>query len=115
MWGLLACVHDDGMRTYKTKPGRRAEFLDTFCARSIPAHRALGMRISAPFPSLEDPDAFFFMRGFPDLASREPMKARFYESDLWKNELEAVLMPILADYQVIVVEGPEEMFASIGA
>lgn len=103
------------MRTYKTKPGRRAEFLDTFCARSIPAHRALGMRISAPFPSLEDPDAFFFMRGFPDLASREPMKARFYESALWKNELEAVLMPMLADYQVIVVEGPEEMFASMGA
>jgi hypothetical protein len=29
----------------------------------------------------------FFMRGFPDLASREPMKARFYESTLWKEEL----------------------------
>ena len=35
-----------------------------------------------------DPDTFFFMRGFPDLASREPMKARFYEGPLWKGELE---------------------------
>lgn len=100
------------MRTYKTKPGKRAEFLETFRARSIPAHRALGMRISDPFPSVDDPDAFFFMRGFPDLESRDPMKARFYDSDLWKGELEGVLMPMLAEYQVIVVEGPDEMFAA---
>jgi hypothetical protein len=24
------------------------------------------------------------MRGFPDLDSREPMKAKFYEGQLWK-------------------------------
>lgn len=98
------------MRTYKTKPGRRAAFLETFRRRSIPAHRALGMAISEPLLSVEDPDTFFFMRGFPDLASREPMKARFYESPLWKDELEAVLMPMLAEYTVVVVEGSERLF-----
>jgi hypothetical protein len=45
-----------------------------------------------PFNSVEDPDVFFFMRGFPDLESRDPLKARFYESDLWKNELEAIML-----------------------
>ncbi|HEY0876116.1 MAG TPA: NIPSNAP family protein [Vicinamibacterales bacterium] len=99
------------MRTYRTKPGKRAEFLETFTSRSIPAHRALGMAISRPLLSVEDPDTFFFMRGFPDLASREPMKARFYESDLWKQELEHVLMPLLDRYDVVVVEGPEALFA----
>lgn len=99
------------MRTYKTKPGMREAFLATFRSRSIPAHRALGMAISDPFPSVEDPDTFFFMRGFPDLASREPMKARFYESPLWKEELEAVLMPMLEKYEVVLVEGPEALFA----
>ena len=98
------------MRTYKTKPGKRAEFLETFCSRSIPAHRALGMAISQPLLSVEDPDTFFFMRGFPDLASREPMKAQFYESALWKNELEQVLMPMIEEYRVVLVDGPEEMF-----
>jgi hypothetical protein len=34
------------------------------------------MKILGPFVSVDDPDTFFFMRGFPDLASREPMKAR---------------------------------------
>jgi heme-degrading monooxygenase HmoA len=99
------------MRTYKTKPGKRTEFLEIFRSRSIPVHRTLGMAISEPFLSVEDPDTFFFMRGFPDLASREPMKARFYESALWKEELEALLMPMLEEYKVVVVEGPEALFA----
>jgi hypothetical protein len=45
-----------------------------------------------------------FMRGFPDLPSREPMKAQFYEGPLWKGELEKVLMPMLEKYEVVVVE-----------
>ena len=95
------------MRTYKTKPGKRAEFLEIFRSRSIPAHAEIGMKILGPFPSLEDPDVFFFMRGFPDLASREPMKAKFYEGELWKRELEQLLMPILEKYDVVLVEDPE--------
>jgi len=92
------------MRTYKTKPGRRTEFLDIFRRKSIPAHDEIGMKILGPFLSVEDPDSFFFMRGFPDLPSREPMKAKFYEGELWKQELEQVLMPMLEKYEVIVVE-----------
>jgi hypothetical protein len=92
------------MRTYKTKPGRRSELLEIFKSRSVPAHAEIGMKILGPFLSIEDPDTFFFMRGFPDLASREPMKARFYEGDLWKRELEQIVMPMLEKYEVIVVD-----------
>lgn len=95
------------MRTYKTKPGRRAAFLEVFRSRSISAHAEIGMKILGPFLSLEDPDTFFFMRGFPDLPSREPMKAKFYEGPLWKNELESILMPMLDKYEVVLVEDPE--------
>jgi hypothetical protein len=94
------------MRTYKTKPGMRARFLEIFRARSLPKHAEIGMKILGPFESVEDPDMFFFMRGFPDLAAREPMKAKFYESELWKQELEKVLMPMLEKYEAIVVDDP---------
>ena len=97
------------MRTYKTKPGCRARFLDIFRAKSIPAHARIGMRILGPFLSVEDPDTFFFMRGFPDLASREPMKAQFYEGELWKRELENVLMPMLEKYEAVLVEDPQHL------
>jgi hypothetical protein len=92
------------MRTYKTKPGMRTQFIEIFRSKSVPAHVEIGMKILGPFVSIEDPDTFFFMRGFPDLASREPMKARFYEGELWKNELEKVLMPMLEKYEVVLVE-----------
>lgn len=95
------------MRTYKLKPGKRADFLEIFRAKSIPAHNAIGMKILGPFLSVEDDDSFFFMRGFPDLASREPMKAKFYEGELWKTELENILMPMIINYELTVVDDPD--------
>lgn len=92
------------MRTYKTRPGCRQKFLEIFRTRSMPAHAEIGMKVLGPFLSIEDPDTFFFMRGFPDLASREPMKARFYEGQLWKQELEQILMPMLEKYDVVLVD-----------
>jgi hypothetical protein len=95
------------MRTYKLKPGKRSEFLEIFRARSIPAHHEIGMKILGPFLSIEDPDTFFWMRGFPDLASREPLKAKFYEGELWKRELENLLLPMLEKYEVVLAGDPE--------
>jgi hypothetical protein len=103
--GDLAMIIE--MRTYKLKPGKRAEFLEVFRTRSMPAHAEIGMKILGPWLSIEDPDTFFFMRGFPDLASREPMKAKFYEGDLWKSELEQVLMPVIEKYDVVLVDDPD--------
>jgi hypothetical protein len=94
------------MQTYKTKPGKRSEFIEIFRTRSVPAHTEIGMKILGPFLSVEDDDTFFFMRGFPDLPSREPMKAKFYEGELWKGELENIVMPMLDKYEVVVVEDP---------
>ena len=92
------------MRTYRIKPGLRERFLEIFRAKSMPAHAEIGMKILGPFPAVDEPDVFFFMRGFPDLASREPMKAQFYEGALWKGELENVLMPMIEKYDVVLVE-----------
>ena len=95
------------MRTYKITPGKRAEFLEIFHAKTVPGHLAIGMKVLGPFLSVEDPDTFFWMRGFPDLPSRERMKAEFYEGELFKRELENVLLPMLEKYEVVLVEDPE--------
>ena len=80
------------------------------CSKSMPRHAELGMKILGPFLSVEDPDTFFFMRGFPDATSHEPMKAMFYEGDLWKRELEHVVMPMIERYDVVVVDDPTIQF-----
>jgi heme-degrading monooxygenase HmoA len=53
------------MRTYKLKPGKRAEFLEIFRTRSVPAHDQIGMKVLGPFLSIEDPDTFFSCAVFP--------------------------------------------------
>jgi len=97
------------MRTYKTKPSKHSEFIEIFRARSIPAHKEIGMKILGPFLSVEDPDTFFVKRRFPDLPSHEPIKEEFHDGELWKGELEKILLPMLEKYEVVVVEDPEEL------
>lgn len=95
------------MRTYKTKPGMRSRFVEIFLSKAVPAHDEIGMKILGPFLAVDDPDTLFFMRGFPDMASRDPLKEKFYEGALWKQELEPVVMPMLEKYEVTLVEDPE--------
>ena len=92
------------VRAYRIKPGRRQEFIELFETRSVPAHRALGMQILGPLLDLENPNKFVFLRSFPSLEERDRMKAAFYEGELWKNELEAIAMPMIDSYDVILCE-----------
>ena len=95
------------VRSYRIKPGRRAEFIEFFETRAVPAQRAEGMTILGPLLDLENPNKFVFLRGFPSLEERERMKDAFYEGELWKNELEAIAMPMLESYDVHLTEtGP---------
>ncbi len=92
------------VRSYRIKPSRRAEFIEFFEKRAIPALRAHGMLVLGPLLDLENPNKFVWLRSFPSLEDRERMKNNFYEGDLWKNELEAIAMPMLESYDVILCE-----------
>ena len=95
------------MRTHRTKPGLRAQFVEVLQSRSFPAQRELGIKLLGPFLSLEDPDVVFFIRGFPDLPSRDRMKEEFYEGAIFKGELEAIIMPMLEKWDVVLVDDPQ--------
>ena len=95
------------MRTYKIKPGLRAEFLKTFELKVRPEHEKIGMKILGPFLSIEDGDKFFWMRVFPDLKSRDRMRDEFYEGKLFKEDLEKNHVPMLEKYEVVLVEAKD--------
>jgi hypothetical protein len=92
------------VRSYRIKPGRRAEFIEFFESRSIAAQREHGMRLLGPLLDLENPNKFVFLRSFPSLEERDRMKDAFYEGELWKNELESIAMPMIDSYDVILCE-----------
>jgi hypothetical protein len=92
------------VRSYRIKPGRREEFIKLFETRAIPALRSHGMKVLGPLLDLENPNKFVWLRSFPSLEERERMRNDFYGSELWKNELEAIAMPLLESYDVILCE-----------
>jgi hypothetical protein len=92
------------VRSYRITPGRRAEFIHFFETRSIPALRAHGMKILGPLLDLKNPNTFVWLRSFPSLEERDRMKTAFYEGELWKKELEAIAMPMLESYDVVLCE-----------
>ena len=98
------------MRTYKIKHGMRAKFIELFKSKAEPEHKRSGMKVLGPLLSVDDEDVFFWMRGFPDAKSREPMRNQFYEGELWKKELEAPAMAMLDKYDVVVVEAPDNLW-----
>ena len=92
------------VRSYRIVPGRREEFIRLFESRAVPALRAHGMKVLGPLIDVENPNKFVWLRSFPSLEERDRMKKAFYEGDLWKNELEALAMPMLDSYDVILCE-----------
>jgi hypothetical protein len=92
------------VRSYRIKPGRRAEFIKLFETRAIPALRSYGMTILGPLLDVENPNKFVWLRSFPSLEERERMRNAFYGGELWKKELEAIAMPMLESYDVILCE-----------
>ena len=92
------------VRSYRIVPGRREEFIRLFESRAVPALRAHGMKVLGPLIDVENPNKFVWLRSFPSLEERDRLKKAFYEGDLWKNELEALAMPMLESYDVILCE-----------
>ena len=99
------------VRSYRIKPGRRAEFIEFFKTRAVPALRSNGMQVLGPLLDVENPNKFVFLRSFPSHEERDRMKDAFYEGELWKNELEGIAMPMIDSYDVILCEtGPGYVF-----
>ena len=95
------------VRSYRIKPGHREEFIKLFETRAIPAQRKYGMKVTGPFLDVENPHKFVFLRSFPSLEERERMRDAFYGGEIWKNELEALAMPLLESYDVILCEASD--------
>jgi len=92
------------VRSYRIKPGKRDEFIKIFETRAVPAQREYGIKIVGPLLDVENPNKFVFLRSFPSLEDRDRMKEAFYGGEVWKSELEAIAMPLLDSYDVILCE-----------
>jgi hypothetical protein len=85
----LCCPIVD-LRQYALYPGTREAFIDLFDRELVETQEAAGMRAIGQFRDLGDPNRFVWMRGFPDMPSREKALTAFYvDGATWREHGEA--------------------------
>lgn len=91
------------IRSYVLKPGSRDAFDMLMRGRALPLLRDFGMDVVACGPSPHDPDAYFLIRAWHDLAEREASQDAFYGGDAWRLGPREAILALIESYTSTVL------------
>ena len=77
------------LRRYALHPGAREPLVALFDREFVETQEAVGITVVAQFRDLDDPDAFVWLRGFPDMDARAYALAGFYDGPVWAAHRDA--------------------------
>ncbi len=92
------------IRHYTIKPGHREEFIAFFEKKNRAALRHAGMMVFGPMRDLENPNKVHWMRAFPSIKERDAIKNSFYTGNVWANDIEPIVMPLIEKYEAELTE-----------
>jgi hypothetical protein len=92
------------LRTYRLLPGTRAEYDRLFREEALPMLRRFEIDVVAAGASLDDPNGYFLIRSFADLAERDRLEDRFYASREWREGPREAVLEKIDTYLDAVVE-----------
>lgn len=75
------------LRQYRTKPGKREEWVKFMEETIIPFQISKGMVVVGSFVGDEEEDLYVWIRRFDDEEQRKQIYQAIYESDTWQNEI----------------------------
>lgn len=73
------------LRNYLLKPGMRDEFIGYFKTHFIASQKTMGASIPAMFTIKNEPDRFFWIRGFDNMQERSQFLPAFYNGEIWNK------------------------------
>ncbi|HEY6450171.1 MAG TPA: NIPSNAP family protein [Candidatus Cybelea sp.] len=77
------------LRQYTLHPGQRDTLIELFDREFIEPQELVDMTVIGQFRVLDDPDRFFWLRGFVGMQKRAPGLQAFYGGPVWKAHREA--------------------------
>ena len=93
------------LRQYTLVPGTFDSFIDLFDSHFVESQEADGITLIGQFKVLDDPNRFFWLRGFPDMTARADSLGRFYFGPVWK-EYRGVANPMLVENDNVLLLHP---------
>ncbi len=73
------------IRQYTLVPGRRDALIELFDRTLVDGQTTDGMTVIGQFRTPDDPNRFFWVRGFRNMETRRKALAAFYGGELWKQ------------------------------
>ncbi|MGH1562348.1 NIPSNAP family protein [Mumia sp. DW29H23] len=91
------------LRRYVLRPGERETLIRLFEADLVAPQEEAGMSVLGQFRDLDRPDAFVWLRGFDDPASRGASLRAFYGGPAWARHRDAANATMLAWDDVLLL------------
>ncbi len=91
-------------RCYTLQPGAGAAFHRLVLEAALPLLARWGVDVVTAGPSLHDPDSYYLIRAFADLAVRQTSEDAFYGSTEWQQGPRAAILALIATYSEVVLE-----------
>lgn len=101
----IACCPIVEIRQYTLAPGSFNDFRDLFERNFVESQEADGMTIVGTFRVLDDPNRFFWVRGFASMDARKRALTAFYGGPVWK-EYRGIANPMLVENDNVLLLHP---------
>lgn len=83
------------LRQYRTKPGKRHDWVKLMEEKIIPFQVSQGMVVLGSFVGEQEDDLYVWIRRFESEEAREMLYAKVYQSDYWQNEISPLVGDML--------------------
>src|SRR3954453_2272184 len=91
------------LRRYTLRPGARQTLVDLFERELVEPQEAAGMVLLGWFRGGDDPDAFVWLRGFPDMDARADALTAFYRGPVWAAHRDAANATMIDSDDVLLL------------
>jgi len=102
------------IRTYRTVPGGRQEFVRIMAEEAVPMLRRHGIEVVAFGSSLQDDEHALLIRFFGSLKERKVQLERFYGSDEWLKNFDDRVMALIESYHTVVIPTSRDVETALG-
>lgn len=96
------------IRQYTLFPGQRDVLIDLFDRYFVEAQADLGMTIIGEFRVLDNPNRFFWIRGFPSMEARGEYLLAFYHGAVWETHRSAANTTMVDSDNVLLLHPASE-------
>jgi hypothetical protein len=91
------------IRQYQLHPGQRENLIDLFDHEFIETQEAVGMDVLGQFRDPERPDHFVWLRGFPNMTTRNASLTAFYDGPVWARHRDAANAAMIDSDNVLLL------------